>query len=361
MTISAGVTTVTGPEGTDTLVNVELLKFSDGLYGPDGAPASRIDGTSGADSLQGTMEPDQMWGGAGNDSLSGGVGDDWLYGQGGDDVLNGQAGVDVMNGGAGNDTFFVNNSSDGVVEAAGGGTDTIRAQSSYFLAAGVEVEVLRAASGGSTTALNLFGNEFANQVLGSAGVNVLRGEGGDDDLRGFAGDDTLRGGTGNDALDGGDGTDTAQFAGARSGYTITTVAGVTTITGADGTDTLRNVERLQFGDGVYDLNGDPLAAPQTLPGLEAEAGGKHDLLMDDPFVLPLFDGDLPPVMPPVDDGIGFKALTGGDQPDIMPGVETDGLPLLLPAEGASFKHTGSLLWLDEGLTERPTHQDDVLA
>jgi hypothetical protein len=225
----------------------------------------------------------------------------------------------------------------------------------------VEVEVLRAASGGSTTALNLFGTEFANQVLGSAGANVLRGEGGNDDLRGFAGDDILRGGTGNDRLDGGDGTDTAQFAGARSSYVISTTGGVTTVTGADGTDTVTNIERLQFGDGVYDLAGNPLAAPQVMPGLEAEAAGKDDLLMDDPFVLPLPDSDLPPVMPPVDDVAGLKLLSGADQPEIMPGVETDGLPLLLPTEGISFKHAGSLLWLDEGLTDRPTQWEDFLA
>ncbi|WP_369160732.1 Ig-like domain-containing protein [Candidatus Thiodiazotropha sp. LNASS1] len=70
-----------------------------------------------------------------------------------------------------------------------------------------------------------------------------------------AGDDTLTGGTGDDYLDGGVGTDTAVFSGARADYTINyyeatgeLVVSDTRGGSPDGTDTLINVETLQFSD-----------------------------------------------------------------------------------------------------------------
>jgi hypothetical protein len=80
---------------------------------------------------------------------------------------------------------------------------------------------------------------------------------GADTLTGSAGADTLNGLGGNDALDGGAGIDTAVFSGAHAGYTITRTNAGFTVSGADGTDTLVNVERLQFGDAkvAIDING----------------------------------------------------------------------------------------------------------
>ncbi len=63
------------------------------------------------------------------------------------------------------------------------------------------------------------------------------------------------------------GTDTASFSGARAEYDITTVgAGRTLVvhrggTAVDGTDTLRNVEKLQFSDGTVDVPSTDVAAP----------------------------------------------------------------------------------------------------
>ncbi|MBV9955899.1 MAG: M10 family metallopeptidase, partial [Pseudolabrys sp.] len=63
------------------------------------------------------------------------------------------------------------------------------------------------------------------------------------------------GGTGNDQIfenganniiNGGNGTDTVVFRGIRSAYNITVLAGVTTVIGPDGTDTLTNIENLSF-------------------------------------------------------------------------------------------------------------------
>jgi Ca2+-binding RTX toxin-like protein len=74
---------------------------------------------------------------------------------------------------------------------------------------------------------------------------------------GTTGNDILRGGAGNDSLDGGVGVDTVAYSGSRSNYTLTKGASTYTLTdktGVDGTDTLTNIERLQFSDRTVALD-----------------------------------------------------------------------------------------------------------
>jgi Ca2+-binding RTX toxin-like protein len=80
---------------------------------------------------------------------------------------------------------------------------------------------------------------------------------GDDSITGGAGADSLRGNAGNDSVDGGAGIDTAVYAGRRGDYLVApgalpgaglTVSDKRIVLGNDGTDTLVNVERLQFAD-----------------------------------------------------------------------------------------------------------------
>ncbi len=64
----------------------------------------------------------------------------------------------------------------------------------------------------------------------------------------------LTGGLGNDTIDGGSNVDTANVSGLRSAYTVSQAsAGVFTVTGPDGTDTLTNVEYLRFDDQMIHL------------------------------------------------------------------------------------------------------------
>jgi Ca2+-binding RTX toxin-like protein len=110
-----------------------------------------------------------------------------LYGNSGNNLLNGAGGADVMAGGAGNDTYFVDNFGDNVVEAANEGSDSVFTSISYTLAANVEALVLQGTAG-----INGTGNALANSLFGNSGNNILDGGAGADALTGNAGNDTFR-------------------------------------------------------------------------------------------------------------------------------------------------------------------------
>ncbi|WP_404482163.1 family 16 glycosylhydrolase [Novosphingobium sp. BL-52-GroH] len=96
-------------------------------------------------------------------------------------------------GTTGNDTFRVTSTADKVVEAAGGGTDTIISSVSYTLPDNVENLSLS-----TEAAINGTGNALDNRLTGNGAVNVLRGLAGNDYLDGNGGADTLYGGLGDD-------------------------------------------------------------------------------------------------------------------------------------------------------------------
>ena len=100
---------------------------------------------------------------------------------------------------------------------------------------------------------------------GGSGTDTLIGNERDNLLSGGGGNDTLMGGTGNDTLDGGAGIDTAQFEDPPSSFTIRhTGADMLTVTGPQGTDTLRGIERLSFGGTTLALS------PDAKPGMVAD-------------------------------------------------------------------------------------------
>jgi Ca2+-binding RTX toxin-like protein len=113
-------------------------------------------------------------------------------------------------------------------------------------------------------AATITGNGGANILSGGAGNDVIRGLGGNDTLNGNDGNDTLTGGAGNDVLDGGNGFDTAVFSGPPSsfGWDGTHL----TVTTADGTDTLINIEAVDFGTGPQPLL---LVGPGGFPSIQA--------------------------------------------------------------------------------------------
>ena len=126
-------------------------------------------------------------GGRGNESdnrIVGNAEDNALSGGIGDDILDGGDGADLLRGGAGNDVYMDGGDAE-IIEAAGGGTDTMRSTSNHTLAAHVERLVLVSGFEG-------IGNSLANVIEGNAGGNLIDGRGGADIMRGRAGDDEYR-------------------------------------------------------------------------------------------------------------------------------------------------------------------------
>src|SRR5262249_30980655 len=134
-------------------------------------------------------------------SLLGNRAGNTLNGNGGADVLNGGAGLDNAGGGAGDDPQLLPHATpapgpraprppfhtgfDTVVEAAGGGIDTVIvaravalvALTSYTLGANVENGIIGGVDTGqaSDDAFTLNGNTLANTLIGNRADNTLNG------------------------------------------------------------------------------------------------------------------------------------------------------------------------------------------
>ena len=164
-------------------------------------------------------------------------------------ILDGGGGADAMAGGAGNDTYYVDNSGDFVLEASNSGTDLVNSSISYVLGSNVENLIFTGTGNFAGT-----GNALANNIAGGAGNDTLTGGAGNDALDGGAGNDTLIGGAGNDTLTGGTGADLFIFIGTGTN----TIADFT-----PGTD------KIVFSDAGFNLGADDGLGTTTLQQLAA--------------------------------------------------------------------------------------------
>lgn len=210
-----------GNTGTDTLANIEVLRFLDKDYSI-------------------TVVEDRVL----------------VKGTAGADVFTGGAGALQFYGLAGNDRYILTTSASRVVEAEGGGTDMVFATCTFSLGANVERLTLKGSGN-----INGTGNESNNILTGNDGDNRLNGNGGVDILIGGAGNDLLSDLFGsNDTMNGGSGND--HYSLYRGGATIVEVAGggIDTVSIVSGNYTLGdNLENLWLeGDGSVIGNGNAL-------------------------------------------------------------------------------------------------------
>lgn len=238
-----------------------------------------------------------LTGSAGADTLTGKSNSDVLRGLGGDDILNGAIGADRMEGGSGNDTFYVDNTGDLVVENSADGTDTVMASINYTLGANVERLTL------TGNAINATGNTLNNTIAGNSGNNLIDGGLGDDSMAGGAGNDTYMVGSTSDAvteaLDAGfDRVISSVGRSLGANQETLTLTGTAAINGNG--NLLNNL--VQGNSGINSLTGGD--GNDVLQG-----GAGDDTLNDSSFATGnLFDG-----------GLGADRLTGGAGADMFIG------------------------------------------
>jgi Ca2+-binding RTX toxin-like protein len=174
-----------------------------------------------------------------------------------------------MHGDYGNDTYYVDNAGDQVLESAGvdTGNDTIVSTIAFnTMVANVENYTFNTAA-----AVFFTGDAGDNVIKGGSGADTIDGAGGHDTLSGGAGNDQLFGGSLYDLLDGGKGADNMVGGGGDDVYSVDNIGDKVVETGAmnSGTDTVfstisvdllwDNVESLQLqGTGALHATGNNL-------------------------------------------------------------------------------------------------------
>lgn len=235
-----------------------------------------------------------------------------IVGNRGNNILDGKAGADILIGGLGDDTYYVDDAKDAILEGANGGTDkVITTISTYQKPANVElIEYIGQGnftfgisndSRVDTRNITVVSGNGSDTITGGNGNDTFTGGAGNDTLTGGGGNDTLDGGTGNDILNGGDGDDT--LLGGADDDLLNGNAGNDTLDGSTGNDTLNGGDGndiLDGGAGNDILNGE--AGDDVLNG-----GSGNDVL---------------------DGGAGKDTLDGGTGVDTLKGGLEDDLYLV---------------------------------
>jgi Ca2+-binding RTX toxin-like protein len=163
----------------------------------------------------------------------------------GSDMFIGDANANTFTGGAGDDYyyFFVDGEADTIVEAAGGGSDTLDyseygASVTVNLATGTATDVVT----GFANIENVVGSTEADTITGDANANYIAGRAGNDILAGGGGNDTyiFKDGWGTDTITDSAGTDTLDFSAVTYDLTFT-IHTDGTVSVTDGTHSLSHV------------------------------------------------------------------------------------------------------------------------
>ncbi|NJL23087.1 MAG: calcium-binding protein [Leptolyngbyaceae cyanobacterium SM1_3_5] len=297
----AGIDLVNAAVSFTLGANLENLVLQEGagdLSGRGNALNNTITGNEGNNSLNGDLGADTLTGGAGNDiyfvdnledvvietsetdgldlvqssvsftlgenvenlTLTGSIStngtgnalDNSIAGNSANNTIDGSTGADIMAGGRGDDTYFVDNPGDRVIEATGGGNDTVITSVDFSLALNPNIETVSLLG---NEAANLVGDDRANTLIGNNADNTLLGLGSNDVLIGNEGNDFLDGGTGIDVMNGGAGDDTFvvdsdrdRIIGAENDGLDTVISSVSYVL-ADNLENLTLIGNALFGQG----------------------------------------------------------------------------------------------------------------
>ena len=183
------------------------------------------------ENAQGSSQADSIFGTKYANSICGNGGNDFIEGGGGDDSLDGGAGIDIASYSGSGCNYIITKTSSGyaITDTTGvNGTDTLTNFEYLFFSEDGAVAIDDPSATGST-----------NRLTGSSNH------------------DTFTATSSNDLIDGGNGNDSVIYSGRRSDYTLTKASNWYIIkdnTGAGGTDTLTNIERLIFADAKIGLD-----------------------------------------------------------------------------------------------------------
>ena len=322
---AAKTVTVKTSGGTYTL-NKTALTAKSGFGGTLNGNFSTVKTVNGAAAtkatiLYGSSQANTITGGSANDTLYGYAGNDILNGGKGNDYLTGGAGSDSLTGGAGRDTFayasgdgrdyitdyetgelihitkgyfcgmdldkgknviLAVNNNGMMLNGAINKTITIKDQVGAYTATKTAITLTSGKQGHeisasdestvrtfnlakSAAAVKVWGNKYANTIIGSNYNDKIGGEAGNDTIKGGAGNDMICGDAGNDSLLGGDGNDTLygdagndSLLGGDGNDTLYGGAGNDSLLGGDGNDTLygeAGADRLFGGAGNDEMYG----------------------------------------------------------------------------------------------------------
>lgn len=326
--------------------------------------------------IAGGAGDDTLMGGVGDDNIEGDAGEDVLYGGSGDDALTGGAGADRLYGGEGDDQLYVDadDLQNGHVDA-GAGSDIVVVND----VAGVALDL---GALGAEAAVGGFGDDTL-----TGGVAQTDDYGNYIGLRivGGSGDDRIQGAAGDDSLDGGAGFDTVVYSGLQASYSVSAADenGRVTVTGADGTDILDNVERIEFSDAsetVAQIDGVLLISAPVDWSL-ASVGGKNALLLGEgiavsDIALRRQGDDL--IVGIKEDGVAFENLavkgtlvewfSFDNEVPLLAFEDGTALNVTLMADAGGTAEAEVALWLDNhlqlgldgGKVESGTSGDDTL-
>lgn len=175
-----------GDNNDNTLASSSYSSYIDGRGGND---TVTYDSVVDAVKVNLALDAPQNTLGGGMDMLvsiknvRGSAFNDILIGDSTANMLDGGSGIDALSGGLGNDSYYVDNPLDQVIENTASGIDTIKSTVDYMLPVNVENLILL------NNASNAIGNGSDNVMTGNAKANLLNGSVGADTLIGLSGDD----------------------------------------------------------------------------------------------------------------------------------------------------------------------------